>query len=192
MHSHNLIIDQAHSYIPILVLLVTTTTMNSLYSTKQWLAATQEPPCKNNSLLHSKQSLVVKVDRSTFGMDKHAPSKTKSSTRYSATEIGILRQERDTAVIQNIKLERELEDAQAEIAARRQEYDTQQQEHEEHVAILLNESTGPEESLALLTNDDDDDDVWDQSITKWSRQRTALATIISFLFLEKESLLMSL
>ena len=125
--------------------------MNSYsYSTKQWLAATHED--KNDSF-----SLISK--QSTFRSEKN-PSTSIKSTRYSSTDIQVLRQERDTAVIQNCKLERELQDVRDEIAARQQEYDTLQENHEKQVEFILNkmEAIAEDECEEAIEGDDDDDD----------------------------------
>ena len=123
---------------------------SSLYSTNQWLATTHDDPVdKKDSFVLSKQS--------TFRSDKNSSVNIKS-TRYSTTDIQVLRQERDTAVIQNYKLERELQDVRDEIAARQQEYDTLQESHEQQVEHILNEMHPGVENEYETTIEDTDDD----------------------------------
>jgi len=117
--------------------------MNSSYATQRRLAAIKSPsPFKSDSALASDKDLlpVIKLDHeANIDSKKESSSFVESTTSSRKQEIQVLSQECDTAVIQNVRLEHDLEETQAELAACRDEFDLEQEEHEKQLAILIYE-----------------------------------------------------
>jgi serine/threonine protein kinase len=71
-------------------------------------------------------------------------------------EIKVLRQEYDTQVIQNIRLERDLEDTQAELAEVKEEYDWEQERFNEQIEFLT-QGINRRDSDDELDDDDEEE-----------------------------------